>query len=376
MSGVLRARIWLPLAGLALGLAPLPLAAQFTVRDFVVSAGASGEGYQGNLTAISSPITDSTEVVSAFIGELALRSEADFQTRTSGTFYASFDGGVRQFAASGFEQADYSPREWVGTLDLGYSRTVGSGAAIAIDTRLRGREIEDRPPMPLYLQPGYRSGEASVSASLAGPGEVLYDFRVAASKSDFLAPAFAPQIRLLDREALLVEAGALITSGPATLRLFAGLEGSRYPEQSTFDPDDPFRRDRTFHGGASWTRQTSYLLQLSLDARANRSNSLRPEYDAVTFSGLFTTSLPRDLSVSVYGAVSAKSYLHPSEFARLLPGEEADNATLAYVAVSRALSSRLDGTVRVGWTRAETDVGDAYFQRFGGSLILRFRPEF
>jgi hypothetical protein len=369
-----------PLVAAALVLAsavavPRPLAAQFTLRDFVVSAGAAAEGYQGNLPAVGVPVTDSTEVVSAITGELALRSEGDYQTASSGSFFFAFDGGVRQFAATGFEQADYSPREWVGTLDLGYAHQIAPGAALVAEARLRGREIQDRPPMPLYLQPGYRSGEASLTATLDGPGGVLYDFRLAASRSDFLAPAFAPQIRLLDREALLFEAGALIASGPSTLRLFVGLEGSRYPEQETFAPEDPYRRDRTFHGGATWTRQTSYLLQVALEARANRSNSLRPEYDAVTLSGLFTTSLPRDLALSVYGAVSAKSYLHPSEFARLLPGEEADNATLAYVAVSRALSSRLDGTVRVGWTRAETEVGDAYFQRFGGSFIVRFRPE-
>lgn len=376
MNRLLGFRGWSLLVAPLAVVAPLPLAAQFTLRDFVVSAGASAEGYQGNFPAISVPITDSTEVVSAFTGELALRTEADVQTATNGAFFFTFDGGVRQFATTGFEQADYSPREWVGTLDLGYARELGTGGSIAVQTRLRGREIQDRPPMPLYLQPGYRSGEASITASFPGPGEVLYDFRVAASKSDFLAPAFAPQIRLLDREALLVEAGALITSGPSTLRLFAGLEGSRYPQQNTFAPEDPFRRDRTYQGGVTWTRQTSSLLQLALDVRANRSNSLRPEYDAFTFSGLFATSLPRDLSLSVYGAISTKSYLHPSEFARLLPGEEADNATLAYVAVSRALSSRLDGTVRVGWTRAETDVGDAYFERFGGSFIVRFRPEF
>jgi hypothetical protein len=230
--------------------------------------------------------------------------------------------------------------------------------------------------MPLYLQAGYRTGEASVTASVDGPGEVLYDFRIGVAKSDFLAPAFAPQIRLLDREALLLEAGALITSGPSTLRLFAGFEGSRYPEQSTFAPEDPFRRDRTFRGGVTWTRQTSYLLQLGFDARANRSNSLRPEYDAFTASGLFSTSLPRDLSLSIYGALSTRSYIHPSEFARLLPGEEADNANVAYVALSRSLAPNLDGSVRFGWTRAVTEVGDAYFQRFGGSFIVRYRPDF
>ena len=29
---------------------------------------------------------------------------------------------------------------------------------------------------------------------------------------------------------------------------------------------------------------------------------------------------------------------------------------------------------RLGWTRAEADVGDQYFQRCGASLQLRYRP--
>lgn len=35
---------------------------------------------------------------------------------------------------------------------------------------------------------------------------------------------------------------------------------------------------------------------------------------------------------------------------------------------------RLDGVVRLGWTCAETDVGDAYYQRFGHSFFFNYRP--
>ncbi len=30
--------------------------------------------------------------------------------------------------------------------------------------------------------------------------------------------------------------------------------------------------------------------------------------------------------------------------------------------------------VRLGWTRAETDIGDAYYQRFGFSFFFNYRP--
>ena len=58
----------------------------------------------------------------------------------------------------------------------------------------------------------------------------------------------------------------------------------------------------------------------------------------------------------------------------LVPGEEADNASIAYVQVGRPMAVNLDGAIRVGWTRAETDIGNAYYQRFGLSVRMNYRP--
>jgi len=149
---------------------------------------------------------------------------------------------------------------------------------------------------------------------------------------------------------------------------------SGFPRQITFDPTDPERRDVTLHGGGSWTYEGESIIRVGLEGRANRSNSNRPEYDALTLSALISASLPQDVSFSAYGALTAKQYLHDSRFARLLPGDEANNASLAYVSFTRPLARNLDGTVRVGWTRAETEIGSAYFERFGGSFLLHFRP--
>ncbi|MSR22170.1 MAG: hypothetical protein EXR92_01300 [Gemmatimonadetes bacterium] len=363
-------------ATLLLGLVPPKcVQAQFTFGDLVITAGASAEGYQGNLPAVSVPVIDSTEFVSAIVGEVAVRADATYRIADRGAFLLSFDGGLRQFSAHGFELRDYAPREWVGTLDASYQLPVSERARLGLRTRLRGREVEDRPPMPLFLQPGYVSGDGGISLEVDGPRAVVYDTELSASKGNFFAPRFAPQVRLLDRDGIRWEVGATLTDGEVTnLRLFAAVEGSRYPKQGTFAPEDPYRKDRTFYAGASWTHQGRYLVQVELDGRANRSNSNRPEYDAFTLRGLFSTSIPGNVALALYGAVTGKQYLHDSSFARLLPGEEANNASLAYVSFSRAIARNVAGTLRVGWTRAESEIGGAYFQRFGGSFLLQYRP--
>jgi hypothetical protein len=53
---------------------------------------------------------------------------------------------------------------------------------------------------------------------------------------------------------------------------------------------------------------------------------------------------------------------------------QADNASVVYLDLALPLAPALDGSVRLGWTRAEADVGNAYFQRFGISMLLWYRP--
>ena len=354
--------------------AATPATGQFALDELVITGGASAEGYQGNLPAVGVPLRDSVEFVSAATGEVTLLADASYGAARNGAFRLVFDGGLRHFSAQGFQLRDYSPREWVGTVDATYSRGIRDGFGVAAGLQLRGRQIDDRPPMPLFLQPGFRAGRLSVGFDARGPRGVLYDLEVAADRSDFLAPEFAPQIRLLNRNVYRAEAGATLNGGSSILRIFVAGEGSEYPKQVTFDPADPTRLDATVHTGAFWTYQGPYILQLGLEGRANRSNSNRPEYDAITLSGLVSASLPRDIAFSAYVALTAKQYLHDTSFARLLPGDEANSASLAYVSLTRSLAFNLDGTVRAGWSRAETEIGDAYYQRFGGSVLLHFRP--
>jgi hypothetical protein len=351
------------------------LRAQLSVEDLEFSSGISVEGYRGNLPSVGVPVQDSTESASALIAELAVQGAALYRTEAGNHFFLSFDGGLRQLSAFGFELRNYQPREWVGTLDGGYSWTVGERLGFVVRSRLRGRQVEDRPPMPLYLQPGFRSGELSGEVAYRGPGGLVYDASVTLAQSDYLAPQFAPQIRLLDQDRVSFQGGATWTpGGVASLRLFGALDAIQYPKQTTFAPEDPFRRDKTYYAGASFTYPGEHLVQLWVEGRANRSNSNRPEYNAVTMRGFYATSLLDDYRFSASGTVTAKRYLHESEFARLLPGEEANSASLVYLSLSRQIREKLEGTFRIGWTRAETEIGDAYFARFGGSLMFHYRP--
>ncbi len=365
------------LAGCAAMWAPQSAHAQLTWRDFVVTSGISAEGYQGNLPTAASVLRDSTEFVSALVGEAGARGSLTWRPPFEGLFSLAFDGGMRQFAARGFELRDYAPREWVGTADGTYLRGLGQRTTFSLVTRLRGREVEDRPPMPLFLQPGYLRALGGIGLERVTEEGVRVDLEVSGERADFFATRATPQVRLLDRTTWAAQVGASFPVGSATsLRVYGIGESTLYPEQSTFLTDDPHRRDRSAQGGFSLTHASEILAEFSVEGKVNRSNSPRPEYDALTARGMVTASLPAGLTGSAFAAVSLKRYVHPTDFARLIPGEEANNTSLAYLSLSRLLARNLDGTVRIGWTRAETEIGGAYFQRAGVSLLLSYRPDF
>lgn len=353
----------------------VPASGQVTLRDLVVSGGVSAEGYQGNLPTAGAVVRDSTELASAVAGEVGLRGSFVWRraAETRGTL--SFDGGVRQFSARGFELRDYAPREWSGSLDGLLVQRLGQTVMLNLFAGVRGREVQDRPPMPLFLQPAYAAYTGGVQARVGGAGTYAYDLMLSGERMDFFAPSHAPQVRLLDRNAMGAEAGVIrAIGGEGELRVHAGIEAGRYPRQNTFDDADPVREDRTFRGGATWTNRGEILTELGLQGRLNRSNSRRPEYNSITLQGVISAPIPGDAILTAYAALTLKRYLEATESARLLPGDEANSASLAYVSLSRGLARNLDGAVRVGWTRAETELGGEYFQRFGGTFVLHYRP--
>ena len=114
--------------------------------------------------------------------------------------------------------------------------------------------------------------------------------------------------------------------------------------------------------------------EVGIHGTINRSNASRTEYNAVSVNAEVSTFLPADLRLNITAVLTAKDYLTETEFIRLIPGEEADNASRVYVGVSKYLADAVTGTFRIGWTRAETEIGDAYFERYSGSLLFNYRP--
>ena len=203
---------------------------------------------------------------------------------------------------------------------------------------------------------------------------VGFDAFIDIESADYRALEFVPQLDLLDRRAAGFELGAGGGSETSMIRFFGGVRWSEYQHQGSFDPVDPFRRDRTVRAGLRWTHMGDTFVRVGLEGTLNRSNSNRPEYDALSVSAELNTVLPAQLTLNVLALLTTKSYVTETTFARLVPGEEADNASIAYAQLARSIRSNLDGVVRLGWTRAETDIGDAYYQRFGLSFFFNYRP--
>jgi len=366
----------LVVSSLVLGLGaltPATASAQIVWQDLVFTGGLSGEGYKGNLASITAPAIDSTESAAAAVGEFGFRGGLLLLNRQERTLDLNLDGGLRQFSAAGFKQGDYAPRELVGRADLTLREVLPSLGELWVQLGIAGRNVDDHPPMPLYIEPGFRTVDGQVRLQLLPRRGAYIDAQLFGEVADYSTTPLTPQMNLLDRKMLGVEAG--VTWGPSwTLRAHAGLGLAVYDNQSTFDPGDPHRRDLTMNVGASWTKQSTYFLQLGVNGIFNRSNSRRPEYDAISLRAVASAPLSHDLSLTFFVNLTDKSYLTETEFARLVPGEEADNASTIYLEMARPLMVNLDGAVRLGWNRAETDIGDSYFERYGATFLLRYRP--
>jgi len=347
--------------------------AQVRWEDLVITGGLSGEAYRGNLPSVTISAVDSTESASAGIGQVGMRGRVLLFNRPERSLDVLFDAGLRQFYAAGFKVRDYAPREWVGSGDLGYTQTLEGLGTLQIRGGLAGRRVEDRPPAPLYIQPAYMTVDGRIGLNLLPIRGVYLDTELVGEVSDYPTDAIAPQLDLLDRKMVGIEAG-VVWGSDWTARVNGAFGLSFYRNQATFDSSDPHRRDRTTTIGASWTKTSRYIAQLGVEGTFNRSNSRRPEYNALSISAVVSAPLPRDLSLTFYLDLTDKSYLADTDFARLVPGEEADNASVIYLELGRPLLVNLDGALRVGWTRAETDIGDSYSERYGATLLLRYRP--
>ncbi|HEX9885422.1 MAG TPA: hypothetical protein VGA70_03000 [Longimicrobiales bacterium] len=359
---------------------PGPAQAQIELRNLVFTGGFSVEGYGGNLSAVTVPLVDSTDHAQAAIGEFGARGSLLLRTRYDGErlierLVLDFDAGLRQFAARGFELRDYAPREWAARTALTWERVLGHRGTMTLTGSARSRDVEDRPPMPLFLQPGYLALRAGAYFETNPIQGVSFDAGLTALWSDYDAIELLSQLDLLDHRTQAVELGANTGRGVWDLRFYGGVRRALYPHQESFDVTDPYRRDVAFHMGTHWTYLDGVSALLGVEGTINRSNSKRPEYDAVSVTGQLVAPLPWwQTHVSLFAVLTGKTYVHETDFARLVPGEEADNASQVYLQLTRPVAPNLDGSVRFGWARAETDIGRSYFSRFGASVLLDFRP--
>jgi hypothetical protein len=357
----------------ALALAPLGVRAQSRVRDLELNGGLSVEAYRGNLAAASVSVVDSTDRAAAAIGELGARGTVALHEAERRWAFFAFDAGLRQFAAGGFTVRDYAPREWAGQAALSGTQLLGTWAAATGRLGWRGRSVEDRPPMPLFLQPGYGIATASLKLELSEIDRVSFDVLADAEWANYTAQPLVAPLDLLDRDGQGIEVGAQWGEG-TIFRVFSSVRRSEYRNQRTGEPTDSIRRDATVQAGFTWSMDAPITAQLGFEGTLNRSNSRRPEYDALSLRGVVSVPLPFEVGATVLGVLTAKSYVNESDFKVLVAGEEADNASVLYLDLSRAIVRGIDGSLRMGWTRAEAEVGDAYFQRFGVSMLLRYRP--
>ena len=347
--------------------------AQVIWQNLVFTGGVSVEGYRGNLPAVTVTAVDNTEEASAAVGEFGLRGSVTLFNKEERTLSLQFDSGLRQFVAGGFVVRDYAPRELVGRVDLRLREKAGSLGELWFFGGLGGRQVEDRPPMPLFIQPGYGTLDGRVRLQLYPIDGVSYDAQLFGEAAEYGTTNLTRQLALLDRKQLGVELGATWGSD-WTIRAYTGFRASEYKNQGTFDPSDPLRHDKTLNLGATWTLRSAILAQVGIEGALNRSNSSRPEYNALNVRALVSVPLPQEFSLNFFADLTAKRYLIKTEFAQLVPGEEAENASVVYVEASRPLLLNLDGAVRLGWTRAETDIGNSYFERLGASFLFRYRP--
>ena len=364
------------LAVLVLFSNPAPLSGQSWVENFVITAGLTGEAWWGDFSAITVPQFDSTESAVAGVGEWGVRGGFTLLDGPRHRLEATFDGGIRQSATTGFRLRNYAPREQSGTLSMSYARDVGGGVFTAEATG-RSRRIVDRPPMPLYKSPGYDiySVQARYWKRVRA---ISVDMKVAGEKADYKPPPFLTHLDFLDRNSVTFEAGGRRRFDFAAdseeeeywaIRLFAAYGYHTYPRQG----EGVQRVDHAPRLGTTFELKTArLLLDVTMSGSRNYSTSRRPEYrhgrlnvQAVWFLG--------DTDLSLVGTLARKRYIDPGQDA-LVPGEEADNASILYAEVTRALGLRVDGAFRLGWRKVETHFSGAFYTRFGGGFSLRVRP--
>lgn len=375
-----RFRLFVTALGLACALhLPAKLTGQGFIRDFVISGGATGEAWNGDFTAITVPQIDSTERAVAWVGEWSASGEFILLQRAHGLLEATFDAGFRQFATAGYQLRNYAPREHSGLLKTTYRHALGGGRLGSVFTEARARVlgITDRPPMPIYLSPGYEAYRLT-----AGYGKSVrdldMDLAVSGERADFAAPALLRNLDLLDRTSLIVEAGGGKRNYRSSnsdvdysgFRFFSAYRYHSYPKQGY----GVLRADHAVGLGGIYELSSERIyFKTTLDGTRSRSSSRRVEYNAARLEMEVQWGFSETMGLTVSGKLARKRYIDPGQHA-LVPGEEADNETNLYAEITRQLGLGVNGAFRLGWQKVETNFSGASYTRFGGGFFLRARP--
>lgn len=354
---------------------PGKVSGQSWVTDFMITAGLAAEAWRGDFSAITVPQFDSTESATAAVGEWGARGVFNLLNGSGRRLDASLNGAFRQSATTGFQLRNYAPREQSGRLDLVYRETFGGGQLTA-DATARSRRVFDRPPLPMFKAPGYDiySVQTGYLKSVRG---VNLDVKVAGEHADYKPPALLRHLDFLDRNSVIVEAGGsrIHYLDPESredrwaLRLSGAFGYHSYPRQG----GEVQRVDNAMRLGASFDMRTDrFELTVTMDGTRSRSTSPRVEYNhgRLNVQGVWYWE-KTDLSVE--GTLARKRYIEPGQDA-LVPGEEADNASILQAELARTLGSRIYGVFRLGWRKVETNFSGAFYTRFGGGFSLRVRP--
>ena len=373
------ARLGLP--GLFVLAMASPLAGQGVVQDLVISGGMAGEAWRGDFAALTIPQVDSTNQAVAWVGEWSANGIFNLTRRERSSLQATVDVGFRQFAPGGFQLRRYSPREYGALLTTRYRRDVadGRGGTLVAEATARKHGVADRPPMPLYLPPGYGSYrmKAGYETTLAGSRASL---TVTGESADYGAPAHLPFLDLLDRRSVVVEAAGTRSSRRSPdsgeyskVRFFGSYRYHTYPRQAL---EGVFRVDHAVGLGGRYELTAGRIyLDVNVDGTRNWSISRRAEYHASRLGVQMQLSeVWREFGLSVASALAVKRYRHQSEEYGLVPGEEADNGAALYAEITRSVARNMDAAFRLGWQRVETSFTGAYYTRFGGGFFLRVRP--
>lgn len=372
---------------LALGLGDGTASGQVRVQNLSVSMGLGGEVYggDGNFLAIAVPQIDSAESVLAAAGDMGAAGTLILLVGNGRSLYADFNFGMRQFMTDGFQLGNYAPRELSGKLQATYLHPLGGGTLLVIPA-VDLRHIADRPPMPLYLPPAYNAGAMVANYSRSLATDVTVYGRLSGEIKDYAAPRDLPALDDLDRQSLIVEAGAqrVFRSPPetgnpdirdqSTLRFFGAYLGHSYPKQGL----GLLRRDHAARLGGEFTmdrRDTrGFSFEVQVHGTRSRSNSRRVDYNAGRIQATASVELGDDTQLDLQGLWAVKRYINQHDW--LVPGEEADNATSVFAQVTRFLREGMRAGIGGGWTRAETNISGAYYQRFSVSFSLTVNPRF